>query len=180
MKNKLFLTALLFIIILLITGCSSPQQKLNNNINDIISKNLEKQIEEKDVKIEQLVIFQKLISYLGIFVLAIFVGIIIIFLGARLIGIGILTSGIVCITLILGLSLYTKYVAIIGILCILIGIYFLIKEIYNKVIFEKDLVSTVELAKSKISPVDKISLKKSLNNMQSKNTKKMVRKIKNK
>ena len=177
MKTILFI---LLLVILFTTGCASPQQKLNSNINDTISKNLEKQLEEKDVKIEQLVIFQKLISYLGIFILAIFVSIIIIFLGARLIGIGILTSAIVCITLILGLSLYTKYVAIIGILCILIGIYFLIKEIYNKTIFERDLVSTVEFAKNKVSPISKASLKKSFENIQSKNTKKIVKKIKNK
>lgn len=178
--KRIILFILLFIIILFTTGCSSPQKKLDKNINGILLKNVEKQIEEKSVKIGQLIIFQKLVSYIGIFIFAIFISIIIIFLGARVIGLSILTGSVVCISLILGLSLYTKYVAIIGILCILAGIYFLGKELFNKTIFERDLVSTVEIAKSKISSIDKTSLKKSFENIQSKNTKKIVKKIKNK
>ena len=123
-------------------------------------------------------ISNKMMSYIGIFIFAIFISIIVIFLGARLIGLGILTSAITCIVLILGLSLYTKYIAIIGIGCILIGIYFLGRAIYNKSIFERDLVNTVEFAKSKI-PVDKEILSKTFDKIQSKNTKKIVKNIKN-
>ena len=80
-----------------------------------------------------------------------FLGIVIIFLGLKKIGLGLVLSAIISITLILGLSIYTKYVALIGLLCILIGIYFLGKEILNKNRFEKDLIKTVELAKDKLT-----------------------------
>ena len=174
-------TILLIIILLFLTSCSpvSKVDKMDKNINDIISNSLEKELGEKDLEIEQLIIFQKLVSYIGIFIFAIFVGIVIIFLGVKKVGIGIVLSAITSIVLILGLSLYTKYVAIVGLLSILVGIYFLGKEIFNKNRFEKDLVKTVELAKGKING-GLSEFKNELATMQAKSTQRKIKKIKKK
>ena len=161
MKIKLLI--LLFIISLFINGgCSSPQPIETPDINSIIKN----QLESKELLISELLVNQKVISFLGIFIFAIFVGIIIIFLGLKKVGIALVLSAIVSISIILGLSLYTKYVALIGLLSIVVGIYFLGKEIMNKNRFEKDLVKTVEIAKNKISSTNKISLKKTLDKIQ--------------
>ncbi len=168
---------LLFIISLfIIGGCSSPQPIEPPDLNSIIKE----QLESKELKISELLVNQKVTGFLGIFIFAIFIGLIIIFLGLKKVGIALVISAIVCISLILGISLYTKYIAIIGLLSILVGIYFLGKEIINKNKFETDLVATVELAKNKISSANKLIFKKELDNLQNKNTKKKISKIKKK
>ena len=168
---------LLFIISLfIIGGCSSPQPIEPPDLNSIIKN----QLESKELQISELLVNQKLIGFLGIFIFAIFIGLIIIFLGLKKVGIALVISAIVSISLILGLSIYTKYVALIGIGCIITGIIFLFREIYYKNRFETDLVTTVELAKNKISTANKLIFKKELDNLQNKNTKKKVLEIKKK
>lgn len=167
-----------FIISLfIIGGCSSPKPL---EPPDLINSIIKNQLENKELQISELLVNQKVISFLGVFIGVIFVGIIIIFLGLKKVGLALVLSAITCISLILGLSLYTKYIALIGLISILLGIYFLGKEIINKNKFETDLVATVELAKNKISSANKLIFKKELDNLQNKNTKKKISKIKKK
>ena len=166
---------LLFIIsLLVIGGCSSPQSIELLDINSIIKD----QLESKELQVSELLINQKVMSFLGIFIGSIFIGIIIIFLGLKKVGISLVISAMVCISLILGLSLYTKYVALIGMLSILVGIYFLGKEIMNKNRFEKEIINSVEVVKNHASETDKIKFKEKLDKIQSMTTKKKVKSIK--
>lgn len=157
-------------------GCSSQLEKPKDIKSALVTKIGEANVE--DTSVAELMISQKMVWFMAPLVLALFASIILIFLGARLIGLGVLISSITCIIVVVAMSVYMELVAIIGIIVLLVGIYFLFREISRKSITEKDMFNSVEMAKTLISDENKEKLKKTLNNIQSKYTRETVSKIK--
>lgn len=175
---------LLVFMITLLLCCSScgiiPRK--NIDIEKTIAVQVDEKIQEKidsgELTVQEVLITQKIVWFIAPLVLALFVSIILVFMGIRLVGLGVLVSSITCIIVIIAMSMYMKYVAIIGIIVLLVAIFYLGREIYNNNIRNKDFVSSVEIAKTMINDEQKQRLKKTLQNIQSKTTQLKVDKIK--
>jgi hypothetical protein len=169
---------LLIVIIFLTLLCGSCSNDYKKGIDDKINGALSKQIEDGTIELPELLVQNKLNIMLMPLVVGVFTGIVLTFSGIRVIGIGVITASVTCIILIVTMSLYMKYVAIIGLLVLLVGLFFLGKHLYESAMINRQLVGAVEAAKTLI-PSEKIDiLKKTLLNSQHKATKKLVSKIK--
>jgi hypothetical protein len=71
-----------------------------------------------------------------------------------------------------------KWVALGGVIVLLIGFYFLGKALYDRSVVHRQLVGTVEMAKTLIPEDKKETLSKSLKRIQTKATKSIVSRIK--
>ena len=167
------------VICLFFAGCNSIPIKTAPDIPTTISKKIE-DTPIKETSIQELMISQKLVYFLAPLVLSLFSSIVLVFLGNRLVGLGILVSSITCIILVISLATYMKLVAILGLIILLIGIYFLFREIYNKSKTQDELVHSMTIAKTLIDEQKRDILKKTLNDIQNKNTQKVVKIIKGK
>lgn len=171
--NKIFIIILLSIFFVgVMSGCSSPYKK---NLDKMIGDKIEN-IEAKDLP--QLIVSQKINYFLFPLFLSLFVSIVLIVSGVRAIGFSILLASITCIVLIITMAVYLKLIAIVGICVLIAGIYILGKNIYNKTLSQRDLVSSVEISKRYISDVSKKKLKIALDKTQSSYTKAIVKEIK--
>lgn len=164
------------LIVSLFCGCSFPARK---DINHLLNTKIE-QIEIEVEDIPELIIVERLNYYLTPLILGIFSGVLLIALNLRVIGLSILLASTTCIVLIVTLAAYFKLIAIIGIVVLLAGIYFLGRKIYFKNKMEKELVKSVEESKKYISKEDKELLKEKLDKGQSEYTKANVKVIKDK
>lgn len=176
MKNKLLLTIMMFLA-LLVGSCQNVHRASDKKIETTIAKKIE-DAQVKSTSVSELMISQKIVLLVSPLVLAVFVSIPMIFMGARLIGLGILVSAITCLVLVVTMATYMELVSIIGIAVLIIGIFFLFREIYKKNLFSKQLVKSVETAKGLLDEDEKGILKGSLLELQSDFTKNVVKNIK--
>lgn len=176
--SKLFITLAIIIFFFITIGnisCSFPSKK---NINHLLMD----KIEDVEVEVEdlgQLIIVKKISNLLTPLFFGMFVGVLLIVLGLRIIGLSVLLSSITCIILIIMMSVYLKLIAVIGIVVLLIGIFFLGKNYYDNYRFKREMVNSVEEAKLFVKEEDRKILKTNLEMDQSDYTKKVVKGIKN-
>jgi hypothetical protein len=169
--NKLLLLGVL--LLAFICGCANTEQKMEKKIGDAYTK----QVEKGDLSLAEYEISKKLVVLITPTVIGIGVGIVLIFCGLRIIGLGVLTASMTCMILIITLAMYMTLIAIIGVIVLLIAIFFLFKAIRDKDIATKDLVNSVTMVKTFVPEDKKGILKETLNDLQSKVTKKKVIKI---
>lgn len=163
---------ILIVLLLFVFGCNSIFSTVQKDVKDTIKERI------KEIPVKELIIVSKTNYLLSPLVVALFTGIILLALGVRTIGVGVIIASVICIVLLLMITLYTKIIALIGILVLVIGIVFLFKKLYDNNIFGKEMIKTIEKAKNYISEENKEKLKVELDEEQSKETKKIVSKIK--
>lgn len=170
---KYFLIVILFLTIF-VGSC-------NHSITDVerkIDTSIKKQIKDGIVELPQLMFQQRMNWLISPLVLGVGAGVVLIFSGVRVIGIGVLVGSITSLLLLITLTMYMKYIAIIGIVILLVGLFYVGKMLYYRAIVNRELVASVEVAKILLPRNNKDILKKSLLNTQTKATKKVVSKIK--
>lgn len=163
---------LLLIVLLFISSCSSMHKTVEEEIKDSIKVSI------KEIPVKELIIVEKTNYLLSPLFVALFTGVVLLSLGIRTIGVGIIAASIVCIVLIITLSLYTKIIALIGIGVLITGLIFLGKKIYDQNKFEKEMINSVEIAKDIMTDEEKEELKIELDIEQSDKTQEIVKKIK--
>lgn len=165
---------LLMTILLFVSSCAITSK----DVNSLVKKNIEESI--KEIPVKELIVITKTNDIFTYSVVALFAGIVLLSLGVRTIGIGVIIASVVCIILLITISLYANIVGWIGVAILIIGIIFLAKRLWDNKIFEKEMIKSFEKAKTYISEEDKKKLKIELNKEQSKETKKIVKKLKGK
>lgn len=173
--NKLFL---LLLITLFFFGCSSPLKKDINKMLDVKVEESIKNLQPKDLT--QVMITSRLNYLLIPLFIGLFSGIFLVVSGMRMIGFSILLASVACIVVIVTMAVYLQLIAVIGVGAMVVGTYFLGKDVYDKRILQRDLVNSVEIVKRLVPAKDKKALKKDLNIAQSTYTQKIVKEIKNK
>ena len=141
--NKLIIMIVIFMS-LICGSCSTPMQKAKT----LRDEALVKQIESGAVSYPQITITDKTSYLITPLIVGVFASIILIFSGIRAIGIGVLTASVACLILIFSLSLYMKWIALGGILVLLVGLFYVFKMIYDQHSTNKDMYSSMELAKT--------------------------------
>jgi hypothetical protein len=133
-KNTIVVIIVSIFLLMGCSGCTSLPRK-NINIEKTIAVQVDEAIKNKiesgELSVQEILITQKIVYFVAPLVLALFTSIILIFLGVRLVGLGILVSSVTCLFVILGLSLYMKYVAIVGVVVLLVAVYLLGREIFT-------------------------------------------------
>lgn len=171
--RKLLITFLL-LFALFATSC----QSLHRATKDKIGTTIAKKIMDGTIEIPELLVQQKMNWMITPLVVGLFTGIVLTFSGVRVIGLGVITASIACLILIITMSLYMKWVAAIGIVVLLVGVYFLGKTLYDNSIVKRDLVNSMETAKNLIPAEKKEILANTLDRIQSKFTQTIVKKLK--
>lgn len=165
---------LLMTILLFVSSCAITSK----DVNSLVKKNIEESI--KEIPVKELIIANKSNNLVTPLVIALFVGVVLLATGVRTIGIGVIVASITCIILMITVTIFTKTIAVIGVLVLVVSIIFLAKRLWDNKIFEKEMIKSVEKAKTYISGENREKLKIELNKEQSKETKKIVKKLKGK
>ena len=164
----------MILVALFCSSCQNSHQSTSKKIGTIITQ----QTEDGTIELSELLVQQKLNWIVTPLILGLFIGIVLTFFGVRAIGLGVITASITCLVLILTLSLYLKWVALGGIVVLLIGFYFLGKALYDNIIVKRELYSATESAKLLLSAEKRKELSNSLKKVQTKATKNIVSKLK--
>ncbi|MCK4259874.1 MAG: hypothetical protein KAX49_12910 [Halanaerobiales bacterium] len=179
--NKI-LVLLILPLLLFIGSCHLSQASKVNKLNDTVIKKVEEQtikdVEEGKLTYQELVISQRLVYFISPLILSTFVSIVLITLGSRLWGLGLLTSSLLCLILVIVMSMFLKALALAGGFVLIVALFFLFREIYHKSIFQRELVQSVTTAKEYINSNDKLRLAKVLDRNQSKTTKRIIKNLK--
>lgn len=167
---------ILFIVTLLlfVSSCGSVRKEVKKSIEDSIETSI------KEIPVKELIIINKTNYLLSPLVLALFTGVILVAVGVRVIGIGVIISSLICITLLISLALYSKIIGAIGLVVLVCAIIILFKKLYDKNIFGKEMITSINTSKKIMTDEQRAKLKIELNKDQSKGTKKIVKNLKGK
>ena len=170
--NKILLVMTL--LLGLLVGCNGQLKDTSAKITTTITEQIEKGVE----KIPELMVHQKMNWMISPLILGAGAGVLLLFCGVRVIGIGVITASLSCLFLILTITVYMKWIALVGLIALLLGLFFVFKYVYDQHSVNKELVGSMTMAKSFIPAENKDKLKISLNNIQGKVTRNVVNKIK--